>query len=166
MFANERHHGFDRRLSSAMAKYTDALRRISLAARNSQVSRSSSFSGPAGKSSPLALVVLGLIASLARRLALHPHLRGDRAYRCSLHALFVLVLEDYPDRPFMHLIRIPRSGCFLTFLSLSMLQISFCSQDSKSPTFPGRLSRDVMANRSDRDRVKPENVRAPTSAPK
>jgi len=37
-------HGFDRRSSSAAAKYADALRRISLAWRSSRFSRSSAFS--------------------------------------------------------------------------------------------------------------------------
>ena len=43
MIVDERDHGLDRRSSSAWAKYADALRRISLAWRNSRISRSSDF---------------------------------------------------------------------------------------------------------------------------
>ena len=43
MLVNERLHGLDRRSSSARAKYADALRRISLAWRNSRTSRSSAL---------------------------------------------------------------------------------------------------------------------------
>jgi hypothetical protein len=40
MRVDERDHGLDWRSSSAMAKYADALRRISLACRNARTSRS------------------------------------------------------------------------------------------------------------------------------
>ncbi len=43
MRLNEIHHHFDRRSSSAIAKYAEALRRISLAWRNSRFSRSRAF---------------------------------------------------------------------------------------------------------------------------
>ncbi len=43
MIVDERDHGFDRRSSSAWAKYADALRRISLAWRSSRISRSSAL---------------------------------------------------------------------------------------------------------------------------
>lgn len=43
MHFNEVHHHLDRRSSSAVAKYADALRSISLAWRSSRFSRSSSF---------------------------------------------------------------------------------------------------------------------------
>src|SRR6056297_1107069 len=43
MRLNEIHHHFDRRSSSAIAKYAEALRRISLAWRSSGFSRSSAF---------------------------------------------------------------------------------------------------------------------------
>jgi hypothetical protein len=43
MRVNETHHHFDRRSSSAIAKYADALRRISFAWRSSRFSRSSAF---------------------------------------------------------------------------------------------------------------------------
>jgi hypothetical protein len=43
MRVDETHHHFDRRSSSAIAKYADALRRISLAWRSSRFSRSSAF---------------------------------------------------------------------------------------------------------------------------
>jgi len=43
MRINETHHHFDRRSSSAIAKYADALRRISFAWRSSRFSRSSAF---------------------------------------------------------------------------------------------------------------------------
>src|SRR5258707_14318524 len=43
MIVDERLHGFDRRSSSAVAKYADALRRISLAWRSSRFSRSSAL---------------------------------------------------------------------------------------------------------------------------
>jgi hypothetical protein len=43
MRVDERHHRFDRRSSPAIAKYADALRRISLAWRSSRFSRSSAF---------------------------------------------------------------------------------------------------------------------------
>ena len=43
MRVNETHHHFDRRSSSAIAKYADAFRRISLAWRSSRFSRSSAF---------------------------------------------------------------------------------------------------------------------------
>jgi lactate dehydrogenase-like 2-hydroxyacid dehydrogenase len=42
--ADKRNHGFDRRLSSAWAKYSDALRRFSFACRNqSRIARSIAF---------------------------------------------------------------------------------------------------------------------------
>ena len=43
MIVDKRDHGFDRRPSSAWAKYADALRRISFAWRNSRISRSIAF---------------------------------------------------------------------------------------------------------------------------
>ena len=43
MRVDENHHHFDRRSSTAIAKYADALRRISLAWRRSRFSRSSAF---------------------------------------------------------------------------------------------------------------------------
>ena len=43
MVVDERLHGFDRRSSSAVAKYADALRRIALAWRSSRFSRSSAL---------------------------------------------------------------------------------------------------------------------------
>jgi hypothetical protein len=43
MRVDERHHHFGRRSSSAIAKYADALRRISLAWRSSRFSRSNAF---------------------------------------------------------------------------------------------------------------------------
>lgn len=44
MIVDEGNHGFNRRSSSAAAKYADALRRISLTWRSSRFSRSSAFS--------------------------------------------------------------------------------------------------------------------------
>jgi hypothetical protein len=46
MIVDERDHGLDRRSSSAIAKYADALRRISLAWRSSRFSRSSTMPKP------------------------------------------------------------------------------------------------------------------------
>src|ERR1044071_7667296 len=43
MIVNERDHVFDRRSSSAWAKYAEALRRISLDCRSSRFSRSGAF---------------------------------------------------------------------------------------------------------------------------
>jgi hypothetical protein len=44
MIVNERDHVFDRRSSSAWAKYAEALRRMSVACRSSRFSRSKAFS--------------------------------------------------------------------------------------------------------------------------
>jgi hypothetical protein len=53
MIVDERDHGFDRRSSSARAKYADAFRRISLAWRSSRFSRSRALCDPALRSSDL-----------------------------------------------------------------------------------------------------------------
>jgi hypothetical protein len=80
MIVDERDHGFTRRSSSAWAKYTDALRRISLAWRNSRFSLPGlQLLGPVGRNAcPLAVVNLGLLHPLQKRLRRATNLGCDR----------------------------------------------------------------------------------------
>jgi hypothetical protein len=108
---DERNHGFDRRSSSAWAKYADALRRISFACRSSRFSRSSVFIRSRPSLVRLPLVALGLPHSLAQRLARAADLRCNRTHRCPLRRVIPSMLQPHAYRAFPDFRR--KSICYL-----------------------------------------------------
>ncbi len=94
MRVDERDHGFDRRSSSAIAKYADALRRISLAWRSSRFSRSSALIRACS-------ALVGPVASRSRS-ACRTHLRSvspsSRSSRRSIRSL-PTARHDRPRAP-------------------------------------------------------------------
>ena len=104
MRVNERHHHFDRRSSSAIAKYADALRRISFAWRSSRFSRSSAFIfGHLGRYARApAAVDLGLLDPVIQGLGGAADLRRDRHDRLPARRMLSLVVENQPHRTFAH----------------------------------------------------------------
>src|SRR5712671_156337 len=97
MIVDERLHGFDRRSSSAWAKYALALRRISLAWRSSRFSRSSAFirsrSSVVGPKTP---VPFSLGDPGVKGLRRASDLRRNRHDRCPLRGVIAPVLDRQP----------------------------------------------------------------------
>src|SRR5258707_15096632 len=105
MIVDERLHGFDRRSSSAWAKYADALRRISLAWRSSRFSRSSALirSPSCVVTGPQTLVALGPPHPAAQRLSRAADLARNRVDRRPLRRMFPLVVKYHAHGAITHL---------------------------------------------------------------
>src|SRR4051794_30545849 len=129
-------HGLGRRSSSAIAKYADALRRISLACRSSRFSRSSLFSFSATSAGTPARVPLSTSFFLTHSLsvcAVQPILPATELTAAHLDGC------SFSCSSTNRIARSRTSGEKLVFVFFSTL-IAPPSQDLEPPSFPGRFS--------------------------